>query len=183
MRLPLVSALAAGAVLLPTVPAIASHGGERAVGPPHDFAVGAAKNTFPGTEGPVQVALSARDRGGDPRGYVRSRGDSDGDLPADDGFTLQGEVTCVRVEGDRASIKYRFERATGSLEQFEGGGIQIFVEDNGEPGRGVPDANAFDPPQPEGVFQTNERVCDDPSTRFTYDPIESGNLTVHDAGG
>ena len=95
-------------------------------------------------------------------------------------FEVDGPVTCLRVEGNRAAIKYRFRRATGSAAPFEGGGVEVFVEDNGEPRRGQPvDANANQPPQPAGAFDVNAAQCDDPNTA-NYDTITSGNYTVRD---
>jgi hypothetical protein len=117
--------------------------------------------------------------GADPTGHVRAKGDIDGPGPLAP-FAFEGEVTCVRVEGNQAAIKYRFKHAEGSAEPLEGGGVQVFVEDNGSPNQDPPDANAFDPPQPAGVFDANATFCDDPRLRQDYDPVDSGNYTVHD---
>jgi hypothetical protein len=146
-----------------------------------EFAVGAATNTFFQTGGPNHLMVSAHadPAGGDPTGHVRAKGDIDGPGPLEP-FAFEGEVTCVRVEGNRAAIKYRFKHAEGSGAPFEGGGVQVFVEDNGPPGHGQPDANTFDPPQVAGVFDTNATVCSDPQQRQDYDPVESGNYTVRD---
>jgi hypothetical protein len=95
-------------------------------------------------------------------------------------FEVQGPVTCLRVDGNRAAIKYRFDTATGSAAPFKGGGVEIFVEDNGQPRGGHPvDANASLPPQPAGVFDANATQCDDPNTA-TYDTVTSGNYVVVD---
>ncbi len=146
-----------------------------------EFAVGAAKNVFFQVGGPNHLMVSAhRDpAGGEPTGHVRAKGDVDGPGPMEP-FAFEGEVTCVRVEGNRAAIKYRFKHAQGSGEDFEGGGVQVFVEDNGPPSRPQPDRNTFDPPQMAGVFDTNAMVCSDPRPRQDYDPVDSGNYTVHD---
>jgi hypothetical protein len=95
-------------------------------------------------------------------------------------FEVQGPVTCLRIDGNRAAIKYRFHTATGSAAPFKGGGVEIFVEDNGQPrgGHSV-DANASLPPQPAGVFDANATQCDDPNTA-TYDTVTSGNYVVVD---
>ena len=150
--------------------ALATHSGSQ--GGPREFAVGSAKNVFVDAGGPVDLAVSAH--GPEPRltGHVRGSGDIGGE------FKVHGEVTCLRVEGRRASIKYRFDQAKGALAPFEGGGVQVFVEDNGPLGQ--PDANSTDFPQPTGVFETNARLCDDPNTRL-YNPVDSGNYVVHDA--
>ncbi|MGH2956031.1 MAG: hypothetical protein ACRDL6_03455 [Solirubrobacterales bacterium] len=153
--------------------ASASHGGGAG---PHDFAVGAAKNTF-ATGTPNHLMVSAQGAGPAATGHVRAKGDLGGE------FTLEGEVTCLRVEGNRAAIKYRFKHATGSAAPLEGGGVQVFVEDNGDPSGGqAVDRNTFDPPQPAGVFDLNATQCDDPTARPDYDPVDSGDYTVHDAG-
>ncbi len=95
-------------------------------------------------------------------------------------FEVHGQVTCLRVDGNRAAIKYRFEKASGSSAPFQGGGVEIFVEDNGEPRRGQPvDANASRPPEPAGAFETNAAQCDDPNSA-TYDTLTSGNYVVRD---
>jgi hypothetical protein len=153
--------------------------------PPRDFAVGSAVNTFTPAGGPNHVSGAAHSDslGADPTGHIRARGDLDGEGPLEP-FTFEGEVTCLRVEGNRAAIKYRFKHATGSGAPLEGGGVQIFAEDNGEPRRGqAVDAGAFDPPEPAGVFDAagRDRMCSDPRLRQDYDPIDSGNLTVRDA--
>jgi hypothetical protein len=93
-------------------------------------------------------------------------------------FSLEGEVTCITVTGKKAAIKYRFKHAEGSAADFEGGGVQIFLEDNGDPRNGVAvDKSAFDPPQFAGQFDLAAAQCDDPASRV-YDQIESGNFVV-----
>ena len=162
--------------------ALASHEGSS--GGKRDFAVGAGSSEFAlGAIGQARFALSATSdpAGARPAGYVTSRGDPDGLGPMEP-FTATGEITCLRVEGNRASIKWRLERATGSAEPFEGGGVQSFVEDNGEPRRGEPlDRALIDPPQPAATFDANADTCDDPNSRATYDRLEQGNVRVHDA--
>jgi len=169
-----ITAAASAALVAAAGVANASHNGK--VDGPRDFAVGAAKNTFV-TGTPNHLMVSAHGLGPDVTGHVRAKGDLLGQ------FTLEGEVTCLRVEGNRAALKYRFKHASGSAAPFEGGGIQVFIEDNGEPrgGQSV-DRNTFDPPQPAGVFDTNANQCDDPTLRADYDPVDSGNYTVHDGG-
>ncbi len=173
---------AAIAILAAALPSFSSASHSDAGGARHDFATGSGSNQFAIVVGEARLSVAAQSApdGTDPRGHVRAKGDPDGDGPAEP-FKLEGEVTCLRVDGNRAAIKYRFKHADGSAEPFEGGGVQIFLEDNGEPKGGeAVDATAFDPPQPAGVFQTNETLCDDPSSR-PYDQIESGNFVVHDA--
>jgi hypothetical protein len=52
----------------------------------------------------------------------------------------------------------------------------VFVEDNGPPGAGVPDANATDAPDFTGG---SAELCRDPTTRLEWNPIDSGNYTVN----
>jgi hypothetical protein len=153
-------------------------------GDARDSAVGSGKNQFIAVLGDAELAVSARSDpvGGNPRGEVRASGDPDGTGPAEP-FQLGGPVTCLRVNGNRAAIKYRFNRAEGSAEPFKGGGVQIFIEDNGEPvGGAAVDATTFDEPQSRELFRLGARQCDDPNTRL-YDQIESGDFRVHDAVG
>jgi hypothetical protein len=145
-----------------------------------DSVRGTAVNEFPTPVGPgsasVTVEVSSGPAGEHPRGFVAATGNADGTNATS--FFVRGEVTCLKVSGDQAAIKYRFRRARGTAEPFKGGGVQIFIEDNGRPGDGQPvDATANDPPQTAEVFDTNAFNCDDPDTR-TYDQVESGDYTV-----
>jgi hypothetical protein len=162
---------------------VASHNGGAAG--ERDFAVGSGSSEFSlGLIGEASFAISATSdpTAADPAGYVTSRGDPDGAGPMEP-FTAQGEVTCLRVEGNRASVKWRLERATGSAAAFEGGGVQSFLEDNGSPRFGEPvDRAATDLPQPAPAFEPVADQCEDPDDReAAYDRLERGNVTVHDA--
>ena len=53
-------------------------------------------------------------------------------------FRVSGPVTCVRVEGNEASIKYRFRHASGSAAAFKGGGVEVFIKDSGHGRHGKP---------------------------------------------
>ena len=143
-------------------------------GPNHDFAAGGGSNGF------FQIGLSAQSgpAGENPRGYVSARSRPDGGFPVP--FRFGGEVTCLRVEGNRASIKYRFDHADNPL--IVDGGIQIYVEDNGEPENGQSvDRTAFEPPLNQAAFEASQpSVCGDPDLA-AYTPGESGNVVVHDA--
>ena len=180
--------LAVGAIglgLLAPGGAVASHNGTG--GGARDFAVGSGSSEFSlGVIGEASFALSATsDPGGaDPAGYVVSRGDPDGVGPMEP-FTASGEVTCLWVDGNRATVKWRLERATGSAAPFEGGGVQSFLEDNGSPRFGQPvDRGATDLPQPAAIFRPTADECESPDNReAAYDRLERGNVTVHDAVG
>jgi hypothetical protein len=116
------------------------------------------------------------------RGYEVARGDLDGDGPLPP-FMFQGPVTCLAVVGNRASFFYEFKHAEPAF--FEGGGVQVYAEDNGPPRNGQSvDGSAFDAPIPgpgAGLPPLEgPTVC--PPPRITgYDQLESGNLIVHDA--
>src|SRR5919106_2158843 len=149
-------------------------------GDSRDFAVGSGTNQFIVVLGDAQLSVSAHSdpAGGRPSGHVRAQGEPDGDGP-NEPFELEGEVTCLKVSGNRAAIKYRFKHAEGSAEPFQDGGVQIFIEDNGDPKGGQPvDRATFDPPQPAGVYDAGAAFCDDPRTRLGYDGIESGDFGV-----
>lgn len=170
--------LASAVALLALPVGSQGQGGDR-----HDIAAGSGSNQFLIVLGEAHLSVGALSDpvGGRPSGHVRAQGDPDGEGPMAR-FTLEGEVTCLRAKGDRAAIKYRFKHADGSAQPFEGGGVQIFIEDNGDPQDGQPvDRATFDPPQQAGVFDAAAAECDDPDTRLGYDGIESGNFRVHDA--
>ena len=85
--------------------------------PPRDMAVGGANNT----NGFFQIGFSAHSEplGEDPTGHVSARSRPQSGFPVP--FRFGGEVTCLRVSGNRA-IKYRFDRADNPL--LVGGGIE-----------------------------------------------------------
>ena len=146
-----------------------------------DLATGSSVNQFPTPTGPgfarLDVAAHSGPTGLDPRGNVHAKGTIG--FPGTE-FEVQGPVTCLRVDGNRAAIKYRFKTATGSAAPFQGGGVEVFVEDNGEPRGGQPvDRNAFRLPQTAADFNPTASQCDDPNTAL-YDTVTSGNYTVKD---
>jgi hypothetical protein len=95
-------------------------------------------------------------------------------------FKVAGPVTCLRVEGNKAAIKYRFNQASGSAAPFKGGGVEIFIEDNGPPRHGQPVDEVGDlPPETAAVFNASASQCDDPSLA-NYEKVTSGNYTVRD---
>ena len=169
-RLPL-ALLSLFLVLAPA--ASASHGSSRS---PRDFAVGGANNTL----GFFQIGISAHSgpAGEDPDGHVSARSRPQGGFPIP--FRFGGEVTCLRVEGNRATIKYRFDQSDSPA--LEGGGVQIFVEDNGEPRSGGPrDGAAPGPPLTRELFEAAQPNVYQDANTAVYNPIDSGNFVVHDA--
>ena len=100
-------------------------------------------------------------------------------LPIADGEPLEISHSKIR-DYLSCPFKYRFAHATGSAAPFKGGGVEVFVEDNGAPQGGhAVDANAFRPPEPAGVFDAGAAQCDDPNTA-TYDTVTSGDYAVRD---
>jgi hypothetical protein len=177
-RLSLLALILVAIIVLPGASS-ASHAGSG--GQKHDFVVGVSPNEVLLGQAHSSFAADSDALGGNPKGHVTTKGDPDGPGPVEP-FKAEGEITCLRVEGNRATYKWRFRRAEGSLAPFQGGGIQAFLEDNGQPRNGVPvDATTVDGPQPAGVFELTASQCEDPDSRVTYDPINSGNFVVHDA--
>lgn len=146
-----------------------------------DLAVGSARAPFPTAAGPgfVRLSVSAHSSpsGLNPSGHVRAHGTTGGPMGA---FKVSGPVTCLRVEGNKAAIKYRFNQATGSAAPFKGGGVEIFIEDNGQPRHGQPvDMVADQTPETAAMFDPSASQCDDPSLA-NYEKVTSGNYTVRD---
>ncbi|MDQ6836158.1 MAG: hypothetical protein M3016_08220 [Actinomycetota bacterium] len=84
--------------------------------------------------------------------------------------------------GHEAAIKYRFTQATGSAAMFKGGGVEVFVKDNGRSQHGHPvDANAFQAPEDATTFNApgNASTCDNPNMA-AYDTVTKGNYKVRD---
>jgi len=98
-----------------------------------------------------------------------------GELP-NGAFEVQGPVTCLKVVGNRATVKYRFERTSGPGAPPPGWGVQVFVEDSGDPS--VPDANATDAPLPPELFDPQADQCELP--RGPFNPVDSGDYAVRD---
>src|SRR5205823_4617461 len=77
-----------------------------------DLATGSALNQFPTPAGPgfsrLSVAAHSDASGLHPRGNVHAKGTTG--LPNGE-FRVSGPVTCLRVDGNRAAIKYRFNQA------------------------------------------------------------------------
>jgi hypothetical protein len=174
---------AVGAFSLLVLLAFGAASGGAQQGQNQDFASGSGTNEFLVVLGEAHLSGAAHSgpSGEDPAGHIRAQGDPDGAGPMEP-FQLEGEVTCLRVSDNRAAIKYRFKHATGSAAPFAGGGVEIFLEDNGNPVDGQPvDRTAFDPPQSASVYDLAATQCDDPDSRFSYDQLESGDFVVQDA--
>lgn len=156
----------------------------------NELAVGSAKNRLADVAGPVQLEVSAHRRpDGTISGHVRGSGDLFAPFPGGD-FRTQGPVTCLRIEpkpdgsGFRASIKYSFKNTRGSLAPPEGGGVEVYIEDNGNPARGqAVDANGTGPPQPAELFDPLADQCSDPNLAGQpFNPVDQGNYTIRATG-
>jgi hypothetical protein len=149
-----------------------------AAGTPGDLVAGSAVNGFPNpVSGPGSTRLTVEGArsgpaGENPSGFVNDVGSFGSPMTA---FELEGPVTCLKVEGNKAAIKYRFAKATGVAEGFRGGGIEVFIEDNSP----QPDANASGAPQMAAAFNEHATQCDDPSGA-PFSPVREGGYTVAD---
>ena len=92
------------------------------------------------------------------------------------GRVFEGEVTCVRVDGNRAAVGMRFD------DDGDGNFTHVisYYEDNGPPpgaGTAAPDRVGNRPTSPTPV------ACLDPDNFFNVFgvPIQQGNLVVRDA--
>ncbi len=157
------AAIAAGAVALAFVVGTSSAVAE----PPEPaneehFVAGSAKNRLVEFGGPVQLEVSAHlHRDATVTGHARGAGTLVEALPGT-AFQVTGEVTCVRIVpkpmgGAYASVKYRYRSASPPLE--EGGGVEVYIEDNGDPVGGRPvDANGTGPPMSRAAFEPRVRI-------------------------
>jgi hypothetical protein len=152
-------------------------GASAAASAPKSSVVGAGTGHFAETGGPFSLAVNGRGEGPLAKGYVHGSG------VYVDAFEVEGPITCMRVEGNLASVKYRLERASGPGAPPQGGGVQVYIEDNGDPVDGRPvDRVATEPPQPPGVFDAAAGVCTDPRLNPAWTTLESGDFVVRDAG-
>jgi hypothetical protein len=89
-------------------------------------------------------------------------------------FDFRGEVTCLRVDGNRALVGGRVTQAKGDFPANipEGNGFLIRIVDNGEPG----DADFVN-----GISVPGGGVPDVCPNQTTTNPTERGNFIVHDA--
>ena len=138
---------------------------------------------FQDFSGAAEAVLQATQQSLGPTGQVRAKGDLDGDAGPLSPFAFEGPVTCLTVIGNHASIFYEFEHAEPA--EFEGGGIQIFIEDNGNPvnGRSVDGSSFLAPipgPPPGGPPFHGPGVCPPPPAGG-YMQADTGNFIVHDA--
>lgn len=149
--------------------ALASHNGDR--GGPQDFAVGT------GSSGESRVSFAAHG-GPSPSEPVSGHFTAKGSLLEVGGmdigaFMFEGPVTCLQVTGNRAGLFYPIRNADPKA--FEGSGVFITVEDNGNPSGDTPDRLGFVGPVP---LPADPISCPPGPTPMDLD---EGNITVHDA--
>src|SRR3954462_6343271 len=106
--------------------------GGGAVGASKSSVSGSGTGHFAETGGPFSLFVNGRGEGPLAQGYVRGSG---GDV---DDFEGYGPLTCLRVEGNRASVKSGFKRAAGPGAPPQSGGVQVYKEDNGRATGGQP---------------------------------------------
>ena len=146
------------AVFIAVVPGAGAAGGAA-----QSSVAGSGTGPFAETGGPFFLSVNGRGEGPLAQGKVRGSG------VYVDTFEVEGPITCMRVEDNLASIKYRFKKASG--------------EDNGKATGGQPvDRVATEPPQPPGAFDAAASVCTDPRLNPAWTPLESGDFSVFDAG-
>jgi len=63
-----------------------------------------------------------------------------------------------------------------------GGGVEVFIQDNGKPQRGQPvDQNAFGAPMNQAAFDASEPSHCDPPVLGSYSRVRSGDYTIRSA--
>jgi hypothetical protein len=160
-----VALAAAGLLLLPAGVTTAAPGPG---GPGRDFALGGGK-----TETDIfNIAVHAGPNGEDARGHMKARHN-----PAFEDFTfdIEGEVTCLRVVGNRAAIGGRLTKSIVNGEPFFPNleGFLFYVEDNGNK-KANPDRISF-----QFLIAAPPVTCPNPGT--TQFPMTQGNIIVHDS--
>jgi len=141
---------------------------------PGDFVVGGGENNPPE---PAPVNHFA----------VNGHSDSDGSNPFGEAHFIDtvnkpvrrfnGEVVCVNVNGNRATIVFQFRNTLNQPAPLQDGWDIMFVEDNGDPvGGQSPDFVAND------LHPSTDPVADCRTAPFrrAANPLTSGNVQVHD---
>ena len=160
--------MARAGVVLATV-ALGLAAAPAAIAGPRDSAVGTGLNEI----GRVSFAAHGGPSPFEPvTGHFTAKG-SLAEIPGTD-FHFEGPVTCLTVSVNRAGLFYPIKNA--KPESFEGQGVFIFLEDNGNPASGdPPDRIGFVGPAPA---PQNPALCPPGPTPFD---LEKGNITVRDA--
>jgi len=144
-------------------------------GPPKDRVRGLAENRFVEFGGHNRLRIRASGEGDQANGWVVGTGNTGAGH-----FRVEGPVTCIRVEGNRATVKYRYAERSGPGAPPPGG-VQVYVADRGNPEGGQPvDANGTDPPTPAPLFGMTKGKCDDPRLRDDLNRVDGGDYRVRD---
>jgi len=135
----------------------ATHGG--GTSPDQDKVTGSTKNIVFGSH--VRIEAHSGPQGQNPRGrfYLEQ-----------DPMSFGGEITCLNVSQNLATIGGRVDRSRSGLPLVGTGWLQA-VEDNGEPGDMDKSDTAFLPVPP--------LTCQPPQNGVAT--VDQGNLVVHDA--
>lgn len=110
------------------------------------------------------VSAHSDPQGGNPHGYFTSHVRNS---------YIDGEVTCLNVSGNRATIGIRITHS--SIDAFEGRGEFISFEDNGNPVGGTP----VDGSQGSAILPVPPTVCPPPPPAGYVQ--QQGNIIVNDS--
>lgn len=128
-----------------------------------------------------EFEISAHSLNGEVRGHASVTADQTQLGPAYANFELAGEVTCVTVSGNRATVGFRIDEGSitpGALPfPLIGSGIMLTIEDNGPP-RGDPSDRLTN----SGIFADGNNlncVHQLPFDTPYMEPITSGNIVLH----
>jgi hypothetical protein len=122
----------------------------------------------------INVTANSGPSGEDPDGKVSFKALAD--QPA-----FSGDVVCLRVEENRASILFSLDKTKEGPERFEDGGGLVFIEDNGNPEGGVsPDRQRNRRLTEEEFVEQQDAGCPAPPANPGRQLV-SGNLIVRDA--
>jgi hypothetical protein len=134
-------------------------------GPDMDKVDGTVEDLFPST---LHVNATSDPDGANPSGHLWYRADASSFSPV---FDEVGEVTCLNVLGNDATIGMRIDRSKAPGFPGVGNGFLFYVSDYGEPGDldSHLDIPTLTPPT----------TCPTP-VPFAF-PQKNGNFVVHDA--
>jgi len=140
---------------------------------PQDKVVGAVTLTAENSGLTVTIEIQAFSNpdGSDPSGHFRA--ETTGASAGNGG--LSGHVTCLSVSGNRATVGFVVDRASGAAAGLVGKPDVDFVLDNGVPGNGQPDFEDLNP----HTGYTGDSTC--PAWQDPKLPALRGNVTVSDA--
>jgi hypothetical protein len=121
----------------------------------------------------LNVTAQSGPSGENPKGKVSFKALAD--KPA-----FRGDVVCLRVVGNRATVLFSLDKTKEGPPRFENGGGLMFVEDKGNPVGGVPVDEQRNMRLTEEEFEEQRNEGCPPPEDPTR-PIVRGNLHVRDA--